>query len=61
MAEDKRDLAQDKRMIAAAVHKHEKGMHSGKPMTKLKAGGVTSKAMMTMGRNMARASNQRGG
>jgi len=55
-----KDLAQDKKMVAGAVHKHEKKMHPGKPMTKLKKGGVTSKAMKTMGRNMARAANQRG-
>ena len=58
---DKKDLAQDKKMIKSAVGKHEKHMHPGKPMTKLAKGGVTSKAMMQMGRNMARASNQRGG
>lgn len=56
----KEDLAQDKKMIAGAVHKHEKKMHPGKPMTKLKKGGVTSMAMKKMGRNMARAMNQRG-
>ena len=58
---DKKDLAQDKKMIAAAVHKHERAKHPGKPMTKLAKGGVTSKSMMQMGRNMARAANQRGG
>jgi hypothetical protein len=58
---DKKDLAQDKKMIKAAVGKHEKHMHPGKPMTKLAKGGVTSKSMMQMGRNMARAANQRGG
>ena len=58
---DKADLKQDKKMIAGAVHKHEKSMHPGKPMTKLKKGGVTGKAMRTVGRNMARANNQRGG
>jgi len=58
---DKKDLAQDKKMIAGAVHKHEKTLHKGKPMTKLKKGGVTSMAMKQMGRNMARAMNQRGG
>jgi hypothetical protein len=58
---DKKDLAQDKKMIKSAVGKHEKHMHPGKPMTKLAKGGVTSKSMMQMGRNMARASNQRGG
>jgi hypothetical protein len=58
---DKADLKQDKKMIAGAVHKHEKSMHPGKPMTKLKKGGVTGKAMRSVGRNMARANNQRGG
>jgi len=58
---DKKDLAQDKKMIKAAVGKHEKHMHPGKAPTKLKAGGVTSKSMMQMGRNLARVANQRGG
>lgn len=58
---DKKDLAQDKKMIAGAVHKHEKAKHKGAPLTKLKKGGVTSMAMKTMGRNLARAKNQRGG
>jgi hypothetical protein len=56
---DKADIAADKKMIASAVHKHEARMHPGKAPTKLAKGGVTSKAMMTMGRNMARAANQR--
>jgi hypothetical protein len=56
---DKADLKQDKKMIAGAVHKHEKKLHPGKPMTKLAKGGVTSKAMKAVGRNMARANNQR--
>jgi hypothetical protein len=56
---DKKDLAQDKKMVASAVHKHEAKMHPGKAPTKLAKGGVTSKAMMTMGRNLARAANQR--
>jgi len=56
---DKKDLAQDKKMIASAVHKHEKSMHPGKPMTKMAKGGVTSKSMLQMGRNMARVANQR--
>ena len=58
---DKADLKQDKKMIAGAVHKHEKKLHPGKPMTKLAKGGVTSDAMRAVGRNMARANNQRGG
>lgn len=57
---DKADLKQDKKMIASAVHKHEARMHPGKAPTKLAKGGVTSKAMMSMGRNLARAANQRG-
>jgi len=57
---DKKDLAQDKKTVAGAVHKHEKAMHPGKPPTKLKKGGVTGQAMKSMGRNMARAANQRG-
>jgi hypothetical protein len=47
-------------MIAGAVHKHEKKLHPGKPMTKLAKGGVTSDMMKSMGRNMARVANQRG-
>jgi hypothetical protein len=58
---DKKDLAQDKKMIKSAVGKHEKNMHPGKTPTKLAKGGVTSKAMKAVGRNMARAMNQRGG
>ena len=61
MESSKADLKQDKTMIAGAVHKHEKKLHPGKPMTKLKKGGVTGKAMRAVGRNMARANNQRGG
>jgi hypothetical protein len=57
---DKKDLKQDKKMIAGAVHKHEKKLHPGKPMTKLKKGGVTGEMMKSMGRNMARVANQRG-
>ena len=58
---DKKDLKQDKKMIAGAVHKHEKSKHKGQPLTKLKKGGVTGEAMRAVGRNMARANNQRGG
>ncbi len=58
---DKKDLAQDKKTAASAVHKHEAKMHPGKPMTKFKKGGPTSAAMKAVGRNMARANNQRGG
>ena len=60
---DKADLKQDKKMIAGAVHKHEKKMHPGMGMTKLKKGGaagVSGESMKAVGRNMARANNQRG-
>ena len=51
-----------------AVHKHEKAMHPGKPLTKLamggmakyNQGGVTNAGLKEMGRNMARSSNQGG-
>ena len=43
---DKADLKQDKKMIATAVHKHEKAKHKGQPMTKLKAGGKTNSDML---------------
>jgi Family of unknown function (DUF6496) len=36
----KADIAQDKAMIKTAVHKHEKSMHKGEPLTKLKSGGA---------------------
>ena len=56
---DKKDLAQDKKMIASAVHKHEKRMHPGKPVTKLRAGGKTNADMLKMGRNLAKIDNQK--
>ena len=52
------------------VHKHERAMHPGKPLTKLakggkaagyKKGGPTGQDMMKMGRNMARVANQKSG
>ena len=57
---DKKDLKQDKKMIAGAVHKHEKKLHPGKPMTTLKQGGLTGEMKKSMVRNMARVANQRG-
>ena len=36
----KADLKQDKAMIKAAVHKHERHDHPGKPLTKLRKGGT---------------------
>jgi hypothetical protein len=58
---DKKDLAQDRKMVAGAVHKHEKLKHKGQPLTKLKKGGVTGESMRKFGRNMARVKNQTGG
>ena len=58
---DKADMKQDKKMMAGAVHKHEKAMHPGKPMTKLKKGGPTSMDRKMMGRNLSRANNQKSG
>ena len=52
------DMAKDKPMIkkiaGQEVKKHEKRLHG------MKKGGVTSMDMKKVGRNMARANNQRG-
>ena len=56
---DKKDLAQDKKTAASAVHKHEKKMHPGKPLTKMRAGGKTNSDMLKMGRNLAKIANQK--
>ena len=58
---DKKDLAQDKKMIKSAVGKHEKNMHPGETPTKLAKGGKTNEMMMQYGRGMAKVMNQRGG
>ena len=55
---DKADMKQDKKMMAGAVHKHEKRMHPGKPMTKFAKGGPTTDDRMKFGRNLSRANNQ---
>ena len=56
---DKSDLKQDKKMIAGAVHKHEKAKHKGQPLTKLAKGGKTNANMLKMGRNLAKIANQK--
>jgi len=56
---EKADLAQDKKMIKAAVGKHEKNMHPGKTPTKLRAGGKTNADMLKMGRGLAKIANQK--
>jgi len=58
---DKKDLAQDKKMIKSAIGKHEKNMHPGKPPTKLAKGGKTNEMMLQYGRGLAKVANQRGG
>jgi hypothetical protein len=61
----KEDMAADKKqdvsLIKKAFKQHDTQEHKGSKGTSLKlaAGGVTSKAMMTMGRNLARVANQR--
>ena len=56
---DKKDLKQDKATAAKAVHKHERAMHKGKPMTKMAKGGKTNAQMGAMGRNLAKVANQK--
>jgi hypothetical protein len=58
---DKKDLKQDKATAAKAVHKHERAMHKGKPLTKMAKGGKTNAQMMSMGRNLAKIANQKSG
>jgi hypothetical protein len=64
----KSDMAQDKAMIKKAFKQHDAQEHKGGKGTTLKLkkggscyakGGVTSSAMKSMGRNMARAMNQK--
>jgi hypothetical protein len=54
------DVKKDKKMVAGAVHKHEKKLHPGKPLTKLAKGGKTNANMKSMGRGMAKVINQNG-
>ena len=55
-----KDIKQDKKMIAGAVHKHESKMHPGKPKTKFAKGGKTNADMLKMGRNLAKIKIQFG-
>lgn len=57
------DVAEDKKLIKKAFKMHDAQEHKGGKGTnlaKLKKGGVTGMAMRAVGRNMARANNQRG-
>jgi hypothetical protein len=58
---DKEDKKQDVALIKKAFKQHDKQEHKGGKGTslKLKKGGVTSMEMKRVGRNMARANNQR--
>lgn len=60
---DSMDKKQDVAMIKKAFKQHDAQEHKGGKGTslKLKKGGVTSLAMKQVGRNMARAHNQKGG
>ena len=51
----KQDMPMMEKVAKKAVKGHEKRMHG------MKKGGVTGEAMRKMGRNMARAMNQRSG
>jgi hypothetical protein len=53
------DVKKDKKMVAGAVHKHEKKLHPGKPLTKLAKGGKTNADMKKYGRGMAKVINQK--
>ena len=52
------DAKQVKRIADKEVKAHEKRMHGAKKMAK---GGVTTDQMKAVGRNMARANNQKTG
>ena len=53
-----KDIKQDKATAAKAVHKHERAMHKGQPMTKLAKGGKTNAQMRALGRGLAKVANQ---
>jgi hypothetical protein len=65
-SESKKEMAMDKKqdvaMIKKAFKEHDAQEHKGGKGTKisLKKGGVTGKSMRAVGRNVARANNQRG-
>ena len=47
------DVAMDKKMVKEAVHKHEKALHKGEPMTKLAKGGKVPRVEAMGKREMA--------
>jgi len=52
------DTKQVKKIADKEVKAHEKRMHGSKKMAK---GGVTTEQMKSLGRNLARAANQKSG
>jgi len=54
-----KDVKKDKEMVAGAVHKHEKKLHPGKPLTKLAKGGKTNADMKKYGRGITKVINQK--
>ena len=63
MESSKDDTTKDKALIKKAIKQHDSQEHKGGKGTvlKLKAGGATSVDCMRVGRNMARANNQKSG
>jgi len=61
--EEAKDKKQDIALIKKAFKEHDKQEHKGGKGTKLKLakGGPTGKSMRAVGRNLARAHNQKGG
>jgi hypothetical protein len=57
------NLMEDKKLIKKAFSMHDKQEHPGKKtnLTKLKKGGPTGMDMRKVGRNLARARNQKPG
>jgi len=57
------DIKEDKKLIKKAFSMHDKQLHENKKtnLTKLKKGGPTGKDMRAVGRNLARAHNQKPG
>lgn len=58
--EKKEDVAADKKMIASAVHKHEKHDHKGEALTKLRRGGQTVEGRANGGRRLDRKGKHKG-
>lgn len=58
--EKKEDVAADKKMIASAVHKHEKHDHKGEALTKLRRGGHTVEGRANGGRRLDRKGKKHG-